>query len=168
MGARLQSPVLCLIDPLRRNRIAEPRIRPLLYLHGSRVFFNCSRHSLEGSKELIRAADLPCITEIQREALDIIQAIAERHQVTLHMRPGDLTFINNFAMLHSRTAFQDDELNSRYLVLLWLKNERLAWKLPRPLQLGNHTVFYDRKVEEEWNIVAVPKLSFPLHERLSP
>ena len=153
---------------VRRNRISEPRIRPLLYFHGGRVLFNCSRHSLEGSKGLIRAADLPCVTDTQREALDVIQAIAERHQVTLRMQRGDLTFINNFAMLHSRRAFQDDEVNSRYLVLLWLKAERLAWKLPRPLHLGNHTIFYNREVEEKWNIVAVPKLRFPLHERLSP
>ena len=136
---------LSLIITSRRNRIAEPRIRPLLYYHGGRILFNCSRYSLEGSKELIRAADLPCVSEVQREALDVIQSIAERHQVTLHMQPGDLTFINNFAMLHSRQAFEDDDVNSRYLVLLWLKNERLAWKLPRSLRLGqSHCVFRSR------------------------
>ena len=151
-----------------RGRLAEPRIRPLLYYHEGHIILNFLRYPLEGSGNGTRAKDLPHLSEKQRELLDLVQSIAARHQVQLHMQPGDLTFINNFAMLHAREAFVDDYFNSRYLVRLWLKNDHLAWKLPRPLQIGNQTVFNKDDVEEKWNIVAVPKLEFSIHERLTP
>ena len=151
-----------------RSRLSEPRVRPLLYNHGGHIFLNFSRYPLEGSQELARAADLPHLSSQHREALNLIEKIAGKNQVSLRMQPGDLTFLNNFAMLHSRKEFQDDEANSRYLVRLWLKNSRLGWKLPRPLRLGNRTTFHDRKDEQRWNILAEPKLQFPIHERLSP
>ncbi|MCJ1351315.1 MAG: hypothetical protein MMC33_001299 [Icmadophila ericetorum] len=151
-----------------RGRLAEPRIRPLLYYHEGHMILNFSRYPLEGCGDGTRATDLPTMSELQRELLDLVESIAERHQINLQMQPGDLTFINNFAMLHSRESFIDDTFNSRYLVRLWLKNDRLAWQLPHPLRTGNRTVFESNDVEEKWNIVAVPKLRFPIHERLGP
>jgi len=81
--------------------------------------------------------------------------------------PGDLTFINNHGLLHSREAFEDEGEKSRYLVRLWLKNKALAWKLPRVLREGNERLFEDNEVEEQWNIVPLPKLTFTVAERLS-
>jgi hypothetical protein len=51
---------------------------------------------------------------------------------------------------------------------MWLKNEALAWKLPRPLQEGNMAIFEagDAGIEERWNILAAPRLSFAIQERL--
>ncbi len=103
----------------------------------------------------------------QREALDVVEAAARDGQVTLRTRPGDLTFINNHAVLHAREGFEDAPGATRYLVRMWLRNPALAWKLPRPLQQGNARIYDDDELQERWNIVPVPKLRFKLSERLT-
>jgi hypothetical protein len=84
------------------------------------------------------------------------------------MQPGDLTFINNYGVLHSRTAFEDDETHTRHLVRMWLKNEKLAWKLPQALEHGNNIVFGDTPDEENWNILPAPRLSFKIIDLFGP
>jgi hypothetical protein len=84
------------------------------------------------------------------------------------MSRGDLTFINNFGILHARDAFQDTGSQRRYLVRIWLKNPSLAWALPAALQHGNYMVFHDDAVEENWNIVPDPEFQFQVYERQTP
>ena len=61
----------------------------------------------------------------EKAALDTFQALCERPdlQLTLTLRPGDAYIVNNYTMLHSRTAFEDHEAAAkrRYLLRLWLK-----------------------------------------------
>lgn len=90
-----------------------------------------------GPPKIARSAHLPACTTKQVEALDAVEALAQKHQLVLDMQPGDLTFLNNWAILYSREAFEDDESHVRYLVRISLKNERLAWKLPHTLNYGN-------------------------------
>ena len=66
---------------------------------------------------------------IQRAALDYFLELAERPDLCLSvmLEPGEISLINNYFILHSRTAFYD-HLNSnqrRLLLRLWLvSNER--------------------------------------------
>lgn len=103
----------------------------------------------------------------QVEALDAVQQLAEKHQLRLTMQPGDLTFINNFGLLHARDGFEDTEEHTRHLVRMWLKNETLAWQLPRNLQKGNDRT-YDDSVEELWNIRPAPRVEFKVREKFGP
>jgi alpha-ketoglutarate-dependent taurine dioxygenase len=61
------------------------------------------------------------------EPLDSLDAIANREelQVSFNMERGDMQFLNNTSVLHSRTAFQDypDPGQRRHFVRLWLKNK---------------------------------------------
>jgi UV DNA damage repair endonuclease len=109
---------------------------------------------------------MPEITAAQMEALDVVQNVAEKHQLRLTMQPGDITFINNFALVHAREAFEDSASNIRHLVRLWLKNDRLAWKLPPTLCRGNEHTF--EKSGQNWNFMSEPRLSFKLKERFTP
>ena len=120
---------------------------------------------LYGIDGVLRTSDFPTLSEKQREALALVQSLAEQNQVKLDLRPGDLTFINNHAILHSREAFKDDWVTRRYVVRMWLKNKSLAWKLPRALQEGNSRIYDTNEVDEQWNVVATPKLRFKLSER---
>ena len=104
----------------------------------------------------------------QLESFEYLQEIAQKHQLSLPLQPGDLCFINNFAVLHSRQAFQDTPEQTRHLVRLWLKNEYLAWKLPPHLVLGNQKVFYDDSMEEHWEIIPAPRLEFKIRDKFSP
>lgn len=102
------------------------------------------------------------------EALDLIEQIAAENQLCVTPRPGDLMFINNHGILHSREAFEDrQDVTARYLVRMWLKNPLLAWKLPRQLMEGNERIYGDNELGERWNIVDVPKVQFRLSERLT-
>jgi hypothetical protein len=98
---------------------------------------------------------LPPLTEAQAEALDAVHFIAAKHRLETSMREGDIRFINNLAVLHSREAYKDDETHKRHLVRLWLRNEELAWELPAPLKLAWARVFDDEERGERWDVEPV-------------
>lgn len=133
------------------------------------MIFNFAREPLLGLDGVRRAQGLATLSAKQREALDLIEEIATENQLTVSAQPGDMFFINNHGILHSREAFEDTLVNgpSRYLVRMWLKNPLLAWKLPRALQEGNSRIYDDNELGELWNIVDVPKVQFRLSERLT-
>lgn len=64
------------------------------------------------------------LSEIQREALDYVQDIAERPELRLAMefREGDIQFLNNQTMLHARSEYEDyDEPHlKRHLLRMWI------------------------------------------------
>jgi hypothetical protein len=68
-----------------------------------------------------RHPDAPRLTERQVAAMDAIDEILERPGFSLDMElaAGDLQLINNFRILHSRTAFADGSAG-RLLLRLWL------------------------------------------------
>lgn len=150
-----------------RGGLFECNTRSLLYYHGEKIILNFAREPLLGLDHVARTENLGEISSSQREALDLIETLARESQLTLATEPGDLTFINNHALLHSREAFEDDPRSTRYFVRMWLKNNMLAWKLPRELQIGNSRVYDDNELGRRWNVVDVPKLRFKLSERLS-
>ncbi|EST38934.1 hypothetical protein N566_04785 [Streptomycetaceae bacterium MP113-05] len=71
-----------------------------------------------------RHPDAPRLTVRQRESMDLLDEILERPGVCLGMElhPGDLQFIDNYRLLHARTAFRDTagEGAGRLLLRLWL------------------------------------------------
>jgi hypothetical protein len=138
----------------------------LLYFYGGRVILNFAREPLLGLHGIRRAEGVAYLTPAQQEALDFIEVIATESQLVLKAELGDLLFVNNHAVLHSRKAFHDTPDMSRYLVRMWLKHSKLAWKLPLALQEGNDRIYNWPEVPERWNIVDLPKSNFRLTERL--
>ncbi|KAF2630582.1 Clavaminate synthase-like protein, partial [Macroventuria anomochaeta] len=147
--------------------LIERELRPILFYHGGHIILNYAREPLLGLGDVPRTSGFPNLTSAQREALDLLEATAQAHRLTLKNQPGDLVFVNNHGLLHSREAFEDDGESSRYLIRLWLKNQALAWKLPRVLREGNERLFESNEVEEQWNIMPLPRLTFTVAERLS-
>ena len=80
------------------------------------------------------------ITKEERDALACFVEITERPSMhaTMELRPGDIQFVNNFLVLHSRTEYRDDADHTRHLLRLWLDDENSArlgpgkmdWYLP--------------------------------------
>ena len=66
--------------------------------------------------------DVPCFSSKQIEALDYLDARLEDEDVCLHLAfdEGDIQFINNFTICHSRNPYTDSENQSRLLMRLWL------------------------------------------------
>lgn len=109
--------------------------QPLLYNHDGKIILNFSRRILTGAPMTPRSTDIPPLTETQAEALDALHFCAQEHSLKLNSKKGDMLFINNLAVMHSRSPFEDDEENSRYALRLWLSNPDKAWKIPPTLQL---------------------------------
>ena len=68
--------------------------------------------------------DTPRLTERDHRALDIIQELAETDDFRFDMvlEQGDMQFINNHLLIHSRTHFEDHDApdRKRHLLRLWL------------------------------------------------
>lgn len=80
------------------------------------------------------------ITAAETAALDFIDSVIARpeNRVSMALEPGDLQIVNNFLVLHSRTAFEDHPGHARHLVRLWLDNPaslrngpgKMDWYMP--------------------------------------
>ncbi len=72
-----------------------------------------------------RFDDVPRLTKAQIEALDMFQELCEDPDIHLNMdfEPGDMQFLQNYQVLHDRTAFNDwpgEPDRRRHLLRLWL------------------------------------------------
>lgn len=83
---------------------------------------------------------------------------AKKYSLKTTMRPGDMRFINNLALLHCREPYEDDKNSQRHLVRLWLRNENLGWKIPQALMGKWDEIFQgDPDGEERWPILPLPE-----------
>ncbi|HUF46640.1 MAG TPA: TauD/TfdA family dioxygenase [Vicinamibacterales bacterium] len=95
---------------------------PIVHHHDglTTVFF--ARDFIESAQK--RFDDIPRLTPEQIEALDLVERLAESDQFRLDMdfRPGDVQFVHNHVILHSRSAYDDwdDPARKRHLLRLWL------------------------------------------------
>jgi hypothetical protein len=62
----------------------------------------------------LKAAALACIDQVMNDPSLVFD---------MELQPGDIQFVNNYTILHGRTAFVDDEdkRKQRHIVRLWLK-----------------------------------------------
>lgn len=67
---------------------------------------------------------IPDMTPQQREALDYVEEVAgdSKLHYVFRQAPGDMLFLNNFSVLHRRSAFEDDPEPSRrrHIFRVWL------------------------------------------------
>jgi Taurine catabolism dioxygenase TauD, TfdA family len=123
-----------LYQPMCRDRNGEERIGEDSYfalpvisdVGGSpRIFFigwyirDAQRH-----------AGAPRLTAEQAEAIELVECIANDEYVCLEtdVRPGDIRWLANDRILHSREAYEDhpDPLRRRHLLRLWLAARTFA------------------------------------------
>jgi len=84
-----------------------------------------------------RGAHVPPLSLAQVEAMAVLDQLNRdpRFQVTMDLRPGDMQFLNNHIILHSRTAYEDypEPERRRDLIRLWLDaGPGHAWGGPWP------------------------------------
>jgi len=99
----------------------QPSLSPIFSFHEGKLSCRYLRQYLELGHEL-RGYPL---SKVDTEALDLFDQVMHDPAIRLDMmlEPGDLQFANNYAVLHSRTAFQDHEASElrRRMLRLWLK-----------------------------------------------
>jgi len=108
-----------------------------------RLFVRCIPPYIWASQ---RHPDAPRLSPIQREALQSVVELADDpdHHVLMDLQPGDMQFINNYHVLHGRTAYEDDRSAGkvRHLKRLWLETTVLA---SRPPVFANRSTHWSAK-----------------------
>jgi hypothetical protein len=77
-----------------------------------------------------RHPDAPRLSATAREAIATVSALANDPDFNVYMdlQPGEMQFINNYHVLHGRTAYEDDVAHGykRHLKRLWLATYALT------------------------------------------
>jgi hypothetical protein len=104
-----------------------------------RLFVRCIPPYIFASQ---RHAEAPRLTELQLEALHAVVRMADDpiNHVLMELQPGDMQFINNYHVLHGRTAYEDDRSSGRvrHLKRLWLETTVLESRPPYFANNRNH------------------------------
>lgn len=129
--------------------------RPLLYHQTptestpERIIIQYARRYFTGFLAQPRSQNIPPITEAQAEALDALHFTAAKHCASLDFQKGDIQYINNLTVFHSRNGFTDEPGKERHLLRLWLRDSEFAWETPKPLESRWERVYGDLSPEEE-------------------
>jgi hypothetical protein len=91
-----------------------------------------------------RHAAAPRITPLAEEAMQLVDRLTcdPEYNVFMDFEPGDMQFVNNYHVLHARTAYVDDRASGRvrHLKRLWLETTALASRPPH----------FQRRVGSDW------------------
>lgn len=99
----------------------QPSLSPIFSYHAGKLSCRYLRQYIELGHEIRGQA----LSRVELEALDVFDSIIQDPALRLDMmlEPGDLQLANNYAVLHSRTEFEDHVSPSlrRRMLRLWLK-----------------------------------------------
>jgi hypothetical protein len=144
--------------------------RPILYpVRDDRVLLSFSRRPLVGSASSPRSCDIPDLSVSHIEAINTLQSVAERHALAMRLRPGDLLFWNNLALLHSRVGFTDTQDKRRHLLRLWLRNDETekGWPVPEELQASWKEAFNHAGRPQLWPIEPIRERDYIINQQRS-
>lgn len=99
----------------------QPSLSPIFSMNEGKLSCRYLRQYTELGHEIMGVP----LSTVETEALDLFDAMIAREdfRIDMMLEPGDLQFANNYAVLHSRNAFEDHEAPDmrRKLLRLWLK-----------------------------------------------
>jgi hypothetical protein len=95
---------------------------PVFVWHRGRMF---NRFNATFIRSAQRFVEVPRLTQLEIDALDAVEALCrdESFRLDMTLERGDMQFVNNYTVLHSRTSYVDhaDETKKRHLLRLWLR-----------------------------------------------
>src|SRR5689334_11946251 len=117
-----------LLEPIETDRRGEtpagskPYFNiPVFNYHEGLVSAIYQRQYIESAR---RFRDVPPLTPLQIEALDLFDELANdpKLHLLMELEPGDIQLVHNHTILHDRTAFEDfpERERKRHLLRLWL------------------------------------------------
>lgn len=115
----------------RSCRRTRHYLAPAFALHDGRLMA-CMDPNRFGPHENSPDGLIPALTSDQKHALQRVCEVARSTELRLKLETGCLLFLNNWALLHRRDAYQDDDRTCRHMVRLWLRNTQLGWAVPEP------------------------------------
>jgi alpha-ketoglutarate-dependent taurine dioxygenase len=119
---------------------------PVFTRHRDRLFVRYIRPYIESAR---RHPGVPAISAGEREAFDLLDRLCRDPDSNVYMdlQPGDMQFINNYHVLHARTAFEDhpEPGRKRFLKRLWLETRLLTERPPQFQLAGSNKAWWARK-----------------------
>jgi hypothetical protein len=115
-----------LADDFYRSRSGEINPGEPAFFKQPIFSFTDGYFSATGAGAVIdKAQELPGVpkfTPAQKEAIEIYRQTADACAADIAFVPGDIQFLNNFVMLHTRRAYEDwpESDRKRHLLRLWL------------------------------------------------
>ena len=115
-----------LFAPLIRSRLGEEfggetmtYALPVFGIEAGKLTSHYSRTYIEAAQEMPAVAPL---ADAAWEAIAMLQSVSDEIGFEFTQAPGDMTFFNNHAVYHARSAFEDDPAQAaeRLLMRLWL------------------------------------------------
>ncbi len=109
--------------PMYFEHLCEPRpsLSPIFSFHEGKLSCRYLRQYLELGHDIMEQP----LSRVELAALDLFDGVMHDPKIRLDMmlEPGDIQFANNYAVLHSRTSFEDDPdlARRRKMIRLWLK-----------------------------------------------
>jgi hypothetical protein len=114
---------------------------PVFTRWGKRLFVRYIRPYILASQ---RHADAPRIAPLAEKAMQRVDAMTQDrdYNVFMDLEPGDMQFVNNYHVLHARTAYEDDRASGqiRHLKRLWLATDVLSDRPP----------YFQRSLSSHW------------------
>jgi hypothetical protein len=112
--------------------------RPLIAFDDEgRVQINYSGAMVGANPDYPLSSNAPKLSKRQVEALDKLNNAAKRVSFIIPHKPGDLLFINNYALLHARSSFEDSSRQRRHLLRSWFHDTEKGWTSAPALQRRN-------------------------------
>ena len=112
---------------------------PAFTEHADRLFVRFIPQYILASQ---RHADAPRLSPEARTAIALVSKMANDPDFNVYMdlQPGEMQFINNYHVLHGRTAYEDDMAHGykRHLKRLWLATYALTERPAHFAALGPH------------------------------
>lgn len=113
-----------LYQPFHVSRVGEvPTGKKPFYLMPVFNTFGGHMTSMYPARDIRTAQaqpDVPLFTDEQAEALAFVDAYSEQFSLKMDIDPGDIQFLHNHTIYHSRTAYEDITDNPRHMLRLWL------------------------------------------------
>jgi hypothetical protein len=87
----------------------------------------------------------------------------------MKLKPGDLLFWNNLAILHARTGFTDSPDRRRHLLRLWLRNDATErdWPIPEELRASWDNAFNHAGRPQLWPIEPIRERDYIANQQRS-
>ena len=111
--------------------------QPIFYLETGpdpRVYTKFDPYYIHSLKRFSDAGIIPPLSEAQEEAARVLEETCQALALHMVLEVGDIQFLSNAQVLHSRTAYVDHEPPAprRHLMRLWLATPEGegGWRLP--------------------------------------
>lgn len=115
-----------LTEDFYRSRSGEMAPGDVPWIKQPIFYFHEGYFSASGAGAVIDKAQglpgVPPFTAAQKEAIALYRKVVEESALDIGFERGDIQFLNNFVMLHTRRAYEDwdDPARKRHLLRLWL------------------------------------------------